>query len=59
MKGEASAWRNLRSKFRDKIARKDDRWRVRGKKRVNSLNELLLSGKEIPFFFQNLQRLEL
>lgn len=42
MEGEASAWRNLRSKFKDKIARKDDRRRVRGKRRVNSLNELLL-----------------
>jgi len=52
MKGEASAWRNLRSKFRDKIARKDDRQRVRGKRRVNSLNELLLSSKDIPIFFR-------
>lgn len=52
MKGEASAWRNLQSKFRDKIARKDDRRRVRGKRRVNSLNELLLSSKEIPIFFR-------
>lgn len=50
MKDEASAWRNLWSEFRDKIARKDDRRRVRGKSRVNSLNELLLSSKEIPFF---------
>lgn len=60
MEGEASAWRNLRSKFKDKIARKDDRRRVRGKRRVNSLNELLLSSKEIPGgWFPNLQRLEL
>jgi len=58
MKGKASAWRNLWSEFRDKIVRKDDRWRVRGKRRVNSLNELLLSSKEIPIF-QNLQRFEL
>lgn len=46
------------SRFRDKIGRTDDRQRVRGKNRVNSLNELLLSSKEIPIFFQNLQRLE-
>lgn len=51
MEREASAWRNLWSKFKDKIARKDDRRRVRGKRRVNSLNELLLSSKEIPVFF--------
>lgn len=63
MKGEASAWRNPWSKFRDKIGRKDDRWRVRGERRVNSLNELLLSSKEMPllffFFLQKLQRFEL
>lgn len=50
MKGEASAWRNPWSEFRDKTAKKDDRRRVRGKKGVNSLNELLLSSKEIAIF---------
>lgn len=38
------------SRFRDKIVRTDDRQRVRGKNGVNSLNELLLSSKEIPIF---------
>lgn len=38
------------SRFRDKIVRMADRQRVRGKNRVNSLNELLLSSKEIPIF---------
>lgn len=38
--------------LRDKIAKKDDKWRVRGKRRVNSLNEILLSSKEIPGFFR-------
>lgn len=38
------------SRFRDKIVRTDDRQRVRGKNRVNSPNELLLSSKEIPIF---------
>lgn len=52
MKGEASAWRSLRSKSRDKIARKDDRQRVRGKRRVKSRNELLLSSREMPIFFR-------
>lgn len=51
MRGEAPAWRNPWSEFRDKIGGKADRWRVRGKRRVNSLNELLLSGKEMPFLF--------
>lgn len=38
------------ARFRDKIVRMNDRQRVRGKNRVNSLNELLLSSKEIPNF---------
>lgn len=50
MKGEIAAWRNMWSRFRDKVVRTDDRQRVRGKNRVNSLNELLLSSKEIPIF---------
>lgn len=37
-------------RFRDMIVRTNDRQRVRGKNRVNSLNELLLSSKEIPIF---------